>query len=112
MIPIQEVDIYSDNNIKISAHIVVPNNSVVGAEVVIYDPSQNELYSAYQTVGQYSDSASAFGAIVQFSAKYIAASGGNIKRINNPYNTEFIDLSNQQSIVGKQSINISVEVNA
>ncbi len=36
MIPIQEVDIYSDNNIKISAHVVVPNQSIAAAEIVIY----------------------------------------------------------------------------
>lgn len=53
VIPIQEVDIYSDNKIKISAHVVVPNASRAAAEVVIYDPDYNDLYSSYQTIGQY-----------------------------------------------------------
>ncbi len=45
MIPIQEIDIYSDNNIKISAHIIVPNSSQVSAEISIYDPLHNNLYT-------------------------------------------------------------------
>ena len=45
MIPIQEVDVYSDNGIKISAHVVVPNpqDAISGAEAVVYDPTFNTL---------------------------------------------------------------------
>ena len=112
MIPIQEIDIYSDNDIKISARIVVPNDKVCVAEVIIYDPSHNELYGAYQTIGQYSDPESAYKSIIKFGDKYIKKSHGNINRINNPCNTEFVGRSTQQNIVGKQSIGVTVEVNA
>ena len=112
MIPIQEVDIYSDNKIKISAHVVVPNQTTASAEVVIYDPNYNELYSAYQTIGQYSTAKDAYEAIITASQKYISKSGGTIKRINNPCNTEFVNKSEQQSIVNSKSISVQVEVNA
>lgn len=114
MTPIQEIDIYSDNGIKISAHIVVPNlqNSISGAEVVIYDPSWNQLYSAYQTIGQHSDPQAACQAIIDFSKKYIEKSGGKVTRINNPCNTEFVGAQDQQNMVNTLSLSLTVEVNA
>ncbi|TMP58262.1 hypothetical protein [Pseudoalteromonas sp. S1612] len=112
MIPIQEVDIYSDNNIKISAHVIVPNTDMAAAEAIIYDPNYNELYSAYQTIGQYPTAIAAFEAIVLASNKYIAKSGGNITRINNPCNTEFVNEVEQQNIISSHSIDVSIEVNA
>ena len=30
---------YSDNNIKISAHVIVPNIDMAAAEAIIYDPN-------------------------------------------------------------------------
>jgi len=114
MIPIQEVDIYSDNGIKISAHVVVPNpnNPISGAEAVVYDPTFNTLYSAYQTIGQHTDPKSAFKAIIEFSKKYIEKSGGKVDRVNNPCNTEFVNSTDQQTIVDTLSLNLTVEVNA
>ena len=111
MIPIQEVHIYSDNDIKLSAHIVVPNENVSTAEMIIYNPSYNELYSAYQSIGQYSNPETAYKAIIEASAKYIKKSNGEIIRINNPCNTEFVDQGKQQSIVNNLSINVTVQVN-
>lgn len=98
MIPIQEVDVYSDNGIKISAHVVVPNpqDAISGAEEVVYDPTFNTLYSAYQTIWQHADPQAAFKAIIEFSKKYIEKSGGKLSRINNPCNTGFVDAQAQQ----------------
>jgi hypothetical protein len=113
MIPIQEVDIYSNNKIKISAHIVVPHQSRTAAEVVIYDPNYNVLYSSYQTIGQYGSAKDAYEAIIDASQKYISKSGGVITRINNPCNTEFVTKQDQQIIIDSKSIsNVQVEVNA
>jgi hypothetical protein len=113
MIPIQEVDIYSDNKIKISAHVVVPSQSKAAAEVVIYDPNYNDLYSSYQTIGQYGSAKEAYEAIIEASKIYISKSGGSIYRINNPCNTEFVTQQEQQNIVNSKSIdNVQVEVNA
>ena len=114
MIPIQEVDIYSDNGIKISAHVVVPNpqNAISGAEAVIYDPTFNDLYSAYHTMGQHTDPQAAFKAIIEFSKKYIEKSNGKVTRINNPCNTEFVDSQAQQDVVDTLSLGLTVEVNA
>lgn len=113
VIPIQEVDIYSDNKIKISAHVVVPNQSKAAAEVVIYDPNYNDLYSSYQTIGQYNSAKEAYEAIIDASQKYISKSGGLINRINNPCNTEFVTQQEQQNIVNSKSIaSVQVEVNA
>ncbi|HDI3247707.1 hypothetical protein [Vibrio cholerae] len=112
MIPIQEIDIYSDNNIKISAHIIVQNSSQVSAEISIYDPLHNNLYSAYQPIGQFTSASDAFDAILTTSDKYITKSSGTIVKINNPCNTEFLDKVAQQSIVASKSITVNVEVNA
>lgn len=113
MIPIQEVDIYSDNRIKISAHVVVPNQSKAAAEIVIYDPNYNELYSAYHPIGEYSSAKEAFEAIIVASQKHISQSGGSIKRVNNPCNTEFVTQQDQQDVIDSKSIgNVQVEVNA
>lgn len=114
MIPIQEVDVYSDNGIKISAHVVVPNpqDAISGAEAVVYDPTFNTLYSAYQTIGQHADPLAAFKAIIEFSKKYIEKSGGKVSRINNPCNTEFVDAQAQQNMVNTLSLGLTVEVNA
>lgn len=113
MIPIQEVDIYSDNNIKISAHVIAPNQSIAAAEVVIYDQNYNYLYSSYQTIGQYGSVKEAYEAIIDASQKYISKSGGTINRINNPCNTEFVTKQEQQIIIDSKSIaNVQVEVNA
>lgn len=113
MIPIQEVDVYSDNGIKISAHVIVPNpqSAISGAEAVVYDPAFNTLYSAYQTIGQHPDPQAAFKAIVEFSKKYIEKSGGKVSRINNPCNTEFVNVQAQQNIVNTLSLGLTVEVN-
>ncbi|HAT1514754.1 TPA: hypothetical protein I8W54_003125 [Morganella morganii] len=112
MIPIQEIDIYSDNNIKISAHIIVPNKSMMSAEFVIYDPNYNDLYSSYQTIGQYNSAQKAYEAIIDASQTYISKSGGTITRINNPCNTEFVSQQDQQIIINSKSIaNVQVEVN-
>ncbi|MFC3282634.1 hypothetical protein [Litchfieldella rifensis] len=114
MIPIQEIDIYSDNGIKTSAHVVVPSpqNTISGVEVVVYDPNWNSLYSAYQTIGQHADPQAACQAIIDFSKKYIEKSGGKVIRINNPCNTEFVDAQDQQNIVNTLSLNLTVEVGA
>jgi len=112
MTPIQEVDIYSDNKIKISAHVVVPNSSTASAEAVIYDPNYNDLYSSYQTIGQFANPADAYEAIIKAAQKYISKSGGSINRINNPCNTEFVDQNTQQQILNKLSVSVTVEVNA
>lgn len=114
MIPIQEVDLYSDNGIKISAHVVVPNHqkAISGAEAVIYDPTLNKFYSTYHAIGQHSDPQSAFKAIVDFSKKYIEKSGGRVTRINNPCNTEFVDVNTQKNIVNTFSPSVTVEVGA
>lgn len=114
MIPIQEIDVYSDNGIKISAHVVVPEpqNPISGAEVIIYDPSWNSLYSAYHTIGQYADPKAACKAIIDFSKKYIEKSGGKVIRINNPCNTEFVNTQDQQNMVNDLSLNLTIEVNA
>lgn len=112
MIPIQEVDIYSDNNIKISARVIVPNKSIAAAEVVIYDQNYNYLYSSHQTVGQYGSAKDAYEAIIDTSRKYISKTGGAINRINNPCNTEFVTKQEQQIIIDSKSIaNVQVEVN-
>ncbi|EJD6083724.1 hypothetical protein M0L39_RS18270 [Providencia rettgeri] len=112
MIPIQEVDIYSDNNIKISAHIVVPNQSIAAAEIVIYDQNYNPFYSTYCPLGQYSSAKEAYEAIIDASQKYMSKSGGTINRINNRCNTEFVTKKEQQTIIDSKSIaNVQVEVN-
>jgi hypothetical protein len=114
MIPIQEVDFYSDNGIRISANVVVPNPDagISGAEVIVYDPALNSLYSAYQTIGQYNDSKSAFSAITEFAHKYIEKPGGNLVRVNNPFNTEFVTSVEQQKVVDAMALDLTVEVNA
>jgi hypothetical protein len=113
MIPIQEVDVYSDNGIKISAHVVVPNpqDAISGAEAVVYDPTFNTLYCAYQAMGQHTDPQAAFKAIIEFSKKYIEKSGGKVSRINNPCNTEFVDTQAQQQVVDTLSLGLTIEVN-
>lgn len=111
MIPIQEIDIYSDNKIKISAHVVVPSQMTASAEISIYDASHSNQYSPYQTIGQYSTAADAFEAIITASENYFSRSGGVINRIRNPCNTEFVDKIEQQKIVDSKSINVQVEVN-
>lgn len=113
MIPIQDVDIYSDNNIKISARVIVPNKSIATAEVVIYDQNYNDLYSSHQVIGQYGSAQEAYEAIIEASQKYISKSGGTINRINNPCNTEFVTKQEQQIIINSKSVaNVQVEVNA
>ena len=111
MIAIQEIDIYSDNNIKVSAHIIVPNSNTASAEVIIYDPNCNNLYSSYQTVGQFTKPDDAYKAIIIASNKYNVKSGGVINRINNPLNTEFVNKNRQQQIIAELSINVTIEVN-
>ena len=112
MIPIQEVDIYSNNGIKISAHVVVPNTTTASSEAVIYDPNYNSLYSSYQTIGSFTNPDEAYKSIASFAQKYITQSGGSISRINNPCNTEFVNKDTQQQIINDLAINITIEVNA
>lgn len=111
MIPIQEVDTYSDNEIKISAHLVVPKQHIAACEAMIYDPSLNALYSAYQTIGQYGSAIDAFVAVIDMSSRYISKSGGSITRVNNPCNAEFVGKAEQQKIVDGKQIKVQVEVN-
>lgn len=114
MIPIQEVEIYSDNGIKISAHVIVPNlqKAISSSEAVIYDPTLNALYSTYHTIGQHADPHAAFKAIIEFSKKYIEKSGGKVTRINNPCNTEFVNARAQQNMINTLSLGVTVEINA
>ncbi|MEA3644223.1 MAG: hypothetical protein VBE63_30505 [Lamprobacter sp.] len=113
MIPIQEIDVYSNKGIKISAHLVVPSvgNNLSAAEVLVYDPVCNILYSDYQKLGQYEDPQTAFKSIIDFSKKYIEQSGGSVIRINNPNNTEFVDAQLQQKLVSALIPGLTVEVN-
>lgn len=69
-------------------------------------PTINFIVAPTKPIGQYSDSKSAYEAIIEFGNKYIMKSGGKINRINNPYNTEFVDQSTQQGIVDEQSISV------
>ncbi|WP_339021826.1 hypothetical protein [Aeromonas salmonicida] len=112
MIPFQEIDIYSDNKAIIKAHVVVTSQMTASAEISIYDASQSNQCSPYQTIGQYSTAADAFEAIITASEKYFSRSGDVINRINNPCNTEFLDKAEQQKIVDFKYINVQVEVNA
>ncbi len=112
MIPIQEIEIYTDGEIHFSAHVVVPNANNIGSEVTIYDPRISEIYSSYHAIGQFQDVDSAYEALIDFCKKYSSAASIEINRINNPCNTEFVEKINQQKIVSNSGLKITVEVNA
>ena len=111
MIPIQEVDIYSNNNIKISAHIIVSNPDSASAELLIYDPKCNKNYSSYIKMDQYKNASEVYKAVVDKSQEYIRKSDGIIQRINNPCNTEYINIEEQIKILKSISIDTDILVN-
>ncbi len=111
MVPIQEIDIYTNNDIKFSAHIIVPHDSPVGAEVITYDPAINKFYSSYQSVGKFKTSLEAFEEILLVCNKYASTNNGIINRLNNPCNTEFISKEQQDDILSSQNLSITADVN-
>ncbi|MCP1649318.1 hypothetical protein [Pseudomonas nitroreducens] len=112
MIPIQEIDVYSNNNIKISAHIIKSSSGDFTAEAVVYDPSHNDKYSSYFPLGVYCSAVEAFVAVVDSSANYICRAGGAISRIDNPCNAEFVSQPEQQHVINLRFPGIIVQLNS
>lgn len=111
MIPIQEIDFFTDGNIKFSTHIIVPNSNSIGAEVIIYDPRVNTICSTLHTLGAQQDLEHAFEKICEFCINYAKGASLTVNRINNPCNTEFIDQTQQQNVVKNILPNITIKVN-
>ena len=106
MQPIQELDIYSSKNKKISAHIKKSKPSGFIPEATGLN---NDIYR--EIGGPLDNAEDAFKAIIEYSIKIIEGNGDNLNRINNPCNTEFLDIEHQQKIVDNMSLKLTIEVN-
>lgn len=110
MVPIQEIDFYTNSNAKLTCNMIMPESDLISAEVLIYDPNLNVSFSTLHTLGQYNNVKSAFEDIIDYCARYSTATNTSINRINNPFNTQFIDQTTQQMVIDQKGPGINVEV--
>jgi hypothetical protein len=102
---LQEVRIETSKDIVFTCHIISTNNSApFGAEVLIYDPRINTIFSSLHTIGSFNSAQDAYSEIIAFCQKYSGIAGVSINKIDNPCNAPFIDKQAQQSIVNKKGV--------
>ena len=112
---LQEVRIETSKDIVFTSHIISTNNSSpFGAEVLIYDPRINTIFSSLHTIGSYNSAQDAYSEIIAFCQKYSGIASVSINKIDNPCNAPFIDKQAQQLIVNTimaPSASVTVLVN-
>lgn len=108
---IQEINVYASEKIKFHGRIGCQKDYKFDAEVDIYHDSSNPMLSTYHAIGTFSNAAEAFEEIISYCKGYAEGQDEKINRVNNPCNTEFLELTEQQNIVNKLSLELTVEVN-
>lgn len=114
MQPIQEVLVFTNKSARHTIHIIQPNESApFSAEIFVFDPDFNTSYSSQVPIsGSYKSSSEAFDVAFKWVVGWLQAKGLTVSKINNPCNTEFLSVAEQQAIVSKHGVQAKVEINA
>lgn len=113
MIPLQEVDIHTNQNVFYKLHLIAPTGAApFSVEVLLYDSEFDPPFQSHVSFSQqFQNASAAFTHALNWVQGYCAQHGYSIKRINNPCNCEFLQHADQQQIVEVAELSISVEVN-
>ncbi len=111
---IQEILILTNKGARHTIHIIKPNERTsFRAEIVVFDPDLNASYSSQVPIsGSYKSSSEAFDVAFTWVVGWLQVKGLTVSKINNPCNTEFLSVADQQAIVSKHGVQANVEINA
>jgi hypothetical protein len=113
MLPIQEILVLTNKDARLTIHIIKPNECTsFSAEIFVFDPDFNASDSFQLPIsGSYKSSSKAFDDAFTWVVGWLQTKGLTVSKINNPCNTEFLSVAEQQAIVSKHGVQAKVEIN-
>lgn len=115
MVPIQEVDIYTDGDVFFKMQIVArpTKGCTIFIEVLVNESESNRrpLPRLFTLDQEFQDSEAAFAYGLRWLIEYSTNHSYTITRINNPCNCEFLSQEQQQQLVQSAGLRIQIQVN-
>ncbi len=110
---LQEIYVHASNNVQFTCHIISINSvAPFSAESLTFDPQINTIFCSLHPIGiQYQTAQDAYDEIIKYCVKYATANNLKVSKVDNPCNAPFINKAEQQLIVNKNKLNITVLVN-